>query len=67
MDFVYVCKDSLSGGLIEGILFLGGVKERLRLLLQAELGKGCVLQESCCWMKFLQIRKRDLVSDVTTL
>lgn len=42
-------KISLSGGLIEGF-FSWGVKERLRLLLQAELGKGCVLQESDCWM-----------------
>lgn len=48
MDFVYVCKESLSGGLVEGF-FSWGVKERLKLLLQAELREGCVLQESDCW------------------
>lgn len=54
MDFVFVCNESLSGDVVERF-FSSRVKERLRLLVQAALGKGCGLQECDCWTQFLQI------------
>lgn len=47
MDFVFVCNESLSGDVVERF-FSSRVKERLRLLVQAALGKGCGLQECDC-------------------
>lgn len=66
MDFVFVCNESLSGDLVEGF-FSSGVKERLRLLVQAALRKGCGLQECGCWTRFLQIYRKDLQSDITVV
>lgn len=56
MDFVFVCNESLSGDLVEGF-FSSGVKERLRLLVQAVLQKRCGLQECSCW--FLEVYGKD--------
>lgn len=64
MDSVFVCNESLLGDLVEGF-FSSGVKERLRLLVQAALRKGCGLQECCYWTHFLQIYRKDLQPDIT--
>lgn len=66
MASVFVCNESLSGDLVEGF-FSSGVKESLRLLVQAVLRKGCGLQECGCRTHFLEIYRKDLQSDITAV
>lgn len=51
MDFVYVCKESLSRGLIEGF-FSWGVKERLRLLFKLRLEEGVYYKNLTAGLSF---------------
>lgn len=67
VDFVFVCKENLSGDLVEGF-FSSGVKERLRLLVQTAIRKGCGLQECGRWARFLRIVYGiGLQSDITVV
>lgn len=67
MDFVFVCKENLSGDLAEGF-FSSGVKERLRLLVRTAIIRACGLQECGCRTGFLLIvYGKVLPSDVTVV